>query len=135
MISPYAFPGIRRVDLPVSYTRIARDKEIPEESPITSGMIFAAIKEVTGLEPDELRGRVRLRTTVNARYIYAYFARTLLGTSLEEIGNMVNRDHTTIMHALKCFKDFYDTDLAFKNLASRVRTKIYVLSGEEVVSL
>jgi chromosomal replication initiation ATPase DnaA len=135
MISPYAFPGIRRTDLPVSYTRIAKQSKDPEETLVTSELIFAAIKEVTTLEPDELRGRLRLRRVVNGRYIYAFFARTLLGMPLAQIGEMLNRDHTTIMHALKCYKDSYDLDLSFKNLASRVRTKIYVLSGEELVSL
>ena len=135
MISPYAFPGIKRVDLPVTYTRIARQKKQLEETPITNDLIVSAIKEVLSIEVEDLQSRERFRTLVNARYIYAFFARTLLGSSLSEIGKFINRDHTTIMHALKCYKDFYDTDLAFKNLASRVRTKIYVLSGDELVSL
>lgn len=135
MISPYVFPGIKRVDLPVIYTRIAKQSKDPTETPITCGMIFDAIEYASEVRPEEIKDVARQRHIVAARHIYCFYARTLLGWPLNRIGDSINRDHTTVMHALKCYSDHYQFDPNFKKLTSVIKHRILALCGEELVSL
>ena len=135
MISPYIFPGIRRTDLPVNYTRLAKQTVDREEIQITSELILAAINEIAGVNPDEVKGRIRSRKVVTARHIYCFYARTLLGHSLNEIGGVINRDHTTIMYALKSYQDHYLYEPPFQKLSSRIKHLIFGMTGDESVSL
>ena len=43
----------------------------------------------------------RKREHVIPRQVYAYFCRTSTRSSLNEIGNPINRDHATIMHSVR----------------------------------
>lgn len=53
---------------------------------------------------------------VELRFIFFHIARSLKYT-LKEIGrHLGNRDHTTIIHGLKTFKNLYQTDEKFKEL-------------------
>ena len=135
MISPYAFPGIKRVDLPVIYTRIAKQSKEETETPITSEMIFNAIEYATEVRLGQIKGVARQRHIVAARHIYCFYARTLLGWPLNRIGDSINRDHTTVINALKCYSDHYQFDPHFKKLSSIIKHRILALCGEELVSL
>lgn len=135
MISPYAFPGIKRVDLPVIYTRIAKQSKEEKETPITSEMIFDAIEYATEVKSEQIKDLFRQRHIVAARHIYCFYTRTLLGWPLNRIGDSINRDHTTVMYALKCYSDHYQFDPQFKKLSSIIKQRILALCEEELVSL
>jgi chromosomal replication initiation ATPase DnaA len=120
IISPYIYVGIRRKDLPHDFKvrmrrRVCRYK---------IDFIFEAIKMVTEHTREEMRGRYRGRTLVQARQMYCHFAKTLLGWSLADIGELINKDHTTVIHSLNVFSDLYQTDENFKQDADRVLQEI-----------
>lgn len=55
-----------------------------------------------GLNADELIGPSRRRHIAYARFIFCWIAYRQLGISLARIGKFLgNRDHTTILHAVK----------------------------------
>lgn len=63
----------------------------------------------------DTRGKSRKKEILFARYAGMYIARYHLEMSLERIGNYFNRDHTTVMNALKKTNNLLETVNVFKN--------------------
>lgn len=71
---------------------------------MTIRAIELAIEETAiecGLLPENIRARDRHRTIARARQVAFYVAR-LHGLSLPEIGIGFGRDHTTVLHGIRC---------------------------------
>ena len=68
-----------------------------------------------GMSNEEIRGKSRKRELVKARWLAMYFIRQKTDYTLNAIGDMFGRDHTTVIHALETIKDImtlhYETDL------------------------
>jgi len=45
-----------------------------------------------------LRSETRLRRVVDARKVIGYLLHVKLGMSSTEVGNLINRDHATVLH-------------------------------------
>ena len=66
----------------------------------------------------DLRGVRRQREIARPRQIAMYLSKTLTTRSLPDIGRVFDRDHTTVMHAVKTVESLLKTD---KNLAEDIR--------------
>jgi len=68
-----------------------------------------------GMSNSDIRGKCRKRELVKARWIAMYYIREKTDFTLNTIGDMFGRDHTTVIHALETIKDImslkYETDL------------------------
>lgn len=76
--------------------------------------IFEAVGELTGATREEIVSSSRQRGIVEARWIAIYCVHKRMNLSLQRIGREFgNRDHTTIINALKKIKTrmAYDGDL------------------------
>lgn len=62
--------------------------------------IIYAVAEVYGCAPAEIMGRARSKTIAEARLCVCVVARRCTRMSLTEIGDSLDRDHTTVMAAL-----------------------------------
>jgi hypothetical protein len=61
---------------------------------------------------------------VELRFIFCFIAKKLNYT-LDEIGDFLGkRDHTTVIYAIRTFKNLYETDVKFKLLYNEIITKI-----------
>ncbi len=73
-----------------------------EARPITPGVILNATSEMFGYDVDELKGKRRHRSLVQARQISMYVVRELTDLSYPAIAREFGgRDHTTVMHAVE----------------------------------
>jgi len=73
-----------------------------ESRPITPGVILDATSEMFGYDVDELKGKRRHRSLVQARQISMYVVRELTDLSYPAIAREFGgRDHTTVMHAVE----------------------------------
>lgn len=63
--------------------------------------IIAPICRRNGVTMAEVLGYSRKRGIVRARHDAMYAVRTLTGMTLEAIGDVFHRDHTTVVHAIK----------------------------------
>lgn len=81
--------------------------------------IKAAIYEVTGFKFDTYTGKSRQRDKCYARMIFVYHCRKLK-LSLYAIANLVNRDHSSIVHYLKQYVIDYKYDREFREWADRI---------------
>jgi chromosomal replication initiator protein len=72
------------------------------EGPLPLDEILAAVAHRARLSADEIRGEKRHASLVRARHMAMYLAKQLTHHSLPEIGRFFgNRDHTTVLHAVR----------------------------------
>jgi len=109
IISPYTYPGIRRVDLPIGYT--------PSQDPtlVTQKIILDSIEEVFNLNYEQIASTTRSNLYVTARIFYCHLMRKHLNWSLKEIAKSLNRDHTTVIHSLRNYQDYLLNEEVFQS--------------------
>ena len=71
------------------------DRETPAE------LILAESSSYFGFSRVDLVGKSRSRPLTTARHVAMYLVRECTGLSLLKIGELFDRDHTTVMHGLK----------------------------------
>lgn len=95
VISAYAIPGIRPVGDPVQ------------------------VLQNCGLKPvNELVGKSKKADLVTDRKLYMYYLVKLYGYKKTDAGGIFNKDHATVVHAIKTLTDWRDTD---KKILLRMR--------------
>ena len=76
--------------------------------------IVAKVAAFYGISNKLIRGKSRQKEFVKARWIAMYFIRQQTDFTLNTIGDMFGRDHTTVIHALREMHNImslhYDTD-------------------------
>lgn len=128
MISPYIFVGIRTRDLPHDFrVRVRRRACRYRQS-----HIITAVELVTGYTFDDLRSKYRGRNLVQARQMYCHYMRVLLGWALKDIGDSIERDHTTVIHSIDTFSDLYKTDSLFKEEADKIHQEIEWMTQDTI---
>lgn len=80
-----------------------------------SETIIDKIADYYKILPKDIKGKSRKRHFVKARFIAMYCIKNNTSLTLKTIGDMVGRDHTTIIHSLKTIENtlslHYNTDL------------------------
>ncbi len=71
---------------------------------ITIGEIIDVMCEIAGVERWQMLSERRHRRTTRARQAAMWLAHRATGKSYPTIGRAFNRDHTTVMHAVKVFE-------------------------------
>jgi chromosomal replication initiator protein len=64
-------------------------------------VIIGSVALAFGLAPADITGRSRMKSVAEARAVACYVARRCTRMSFPEIGRAVDRDHTTVMTAVK----------------------------------
>ena len=73
--------------------------------------IISTISDISSISIEDIKGNRRFREFVNPRFFAIQLIKEFTNLSLKAIGREFNnRDHTTIMHALKTISDISDTD-------------------------
>ena len=92
--------------------------------------ILQIISEYYGVSENLIKSKSRKDEVVKARHAYFYIAYKTSGKGLAEIGKLVNRDHTTVIHGIRKIEgeiDIYqDTFLEFKELKAKCDNKTSV---------
>jgi chromosomal replication initiator protein len=82
-----------------------------------------------GLDPKDIKGTSRTKEINLARQISMYLIRHITSLSLKEIGQIFNRDHTTVMHALekvdKMIKEDKKTSEIIKDINANINARNY----------
>jgi chromosomal replication initiator protein len=100
LIRVTAFASLNRVpiDLPLVQT-ILKDLITLEEGDVSLTDIIEHVARYFELSLDELYGNSRAAAIAQARQIAMYLCRELTSLSLPKIGQLIGRDHTTVMYA------------------------------------
>jgi chromosomal replication initiator protein len=73
----------------------------PANLNVTPMAILLAVGRFYGINADELKGKSRHKQIVVPRHIAMFLLREDAHLSTPDIGHLLNRDHTTVLHALK----------------------------------
>jgi chromosomal replication initiator protein len=87
---------------------------VKEDEPIDHNRIIKAVADHYGVTLNDITTGGRTKQLALARQIAMYILRTTLSLSLKEIGSLFdNKDHTTVMHAIKRVSDLRINDPDF----------------------
>lgn len=84
--------------------------ESDHEVIVTASLVLAVTAEFHRVSTDELRGPSKAKHLAHARQVAMWLCRQLTGLSLPRIGVVFNRDHTTVMHAVRKIQHQVDTE-------------------------
>jgi len=82
--------------------------------------IVAAICERFGLRPADLRSRRRSKHVAQPRQVAMYLCRRLMNASLPHIGELFDRDHTTVLHAVTTTERRLKDDVALQAIVASI---------------
>ena len=77
--------------------------------------VLRAISEATEIPLVRLTGGERNQPLVRARWVFCWVMHQTSGYSLPEIGRLIGRDHTTIMHGLRRARELRASDPGFRH--------------------
>lgn len=97
-----AFASLSRQRADLTLAERALEDLIPETGQeIRPDAILEATASYFGLGPGDLVSKSRSRPLTTARHVAMYLLRELTGLSLIRIGDLFERDHTTVLHGVK----------------------------------
>jgi chromosomal replication initiator protein len=121
LISPYSYPGIKRTALPSNFN----PKQLLGMTPKD---ILEIISKESGITVEDILSTCRKKEKVQSRHIFCGILRKNYNYSLPFIGELVGRDHTTVIHATEQFNNRYMFEDNFKNLVDRINYHIELKS-------
>jgi chromosomal replication initiator protein len=67
--------------------------------------ILNTVSNYYGVSIEDIKGKCRKRTIVKPRQIIMFLLRTKARMVLSDIGEVMNRDHTTVIHSITCIQN------------------------------
>lgn len=104
-----------------------KDFDVIEWNPdkISLSLIDKVVCSQLSVDPEAVRGKCRKRELVQARQIIFYLAHKHSGLTLKKIGEPYSkRDHSTVIHNLEQFHNYFDTEPTYKVIVERIEQKI-----------
>lgn len=93
---------------------------------ITIEMVQGAVEDFYGVAHKDLVGKKKERRIVHPRQVAIYLCRELSETTLKNIGNAFNRDHTTVMHSCDLITNQLQEDRNLREELEAIREKIRI---------
>ncbi len=91
---------------------------------VTIEEIQQKVAERYGIRVSEMQSKRRERTVARPRQIAMYLAKALTPRSLPEIGRKFDRDHTTVIHAVKKVEEMMAEDASFREEVEGLRRSL-----------
>jgi len=82
--------------------------------PIKSAVTLEVVAEWFDISIKDILGYRRSRNIVNARSVVAFILRNNTSMSLPEIGTLINRDHSSVIHAVRRIKTLVDNEVSWR---------------------
>jgi chromosomal replication initiator protein len=112
MISPYVYPGIKKCFLPKKF--------LSRQSILSPEEVLDVISKETYVSIDDIIGKTRKSEAVIARHIFCGVLKNEYKYSLTFIGNILSRDHTTIINAVRQYMYRKHTETEFQLHADNI---------------
>lgn len=95
--------------------------------------VMRCVCQVFNLTPDDIYSPIRTQQIIYARHTFNHICRTRLNMSLEAIGRIINRDHSTIIHSVRQTNDLIEYDKQFDKTYKQTTRLLDSYSNEEFV--
>lgn len=99
---------------------IIQDKDVS----ISADTILDAVSNHFNVKIDEIKSKKRNQPITNARQVYMYLTREILNESLLNIGKIIDRDHSTVIHGIEKIEEKIKTDKNFETSIISLKDKI-----------
>ena len=87
--------------------------------------ILEKVAGVYSLKVEDLKGPSRLALVVEARHVAMYLVRELLGTPLQQIGQLYGgRDHSTVLYSIRKVATRMGDDAEFRDRVEDVMSEL-----------
>ena len=86
--------------------------------------IIAKVTDRFGISVEELKSKNKQRRIADARQICMYLIREMTDLSLPRIGEIFNRDHTTVLHGWRTISDNMAEDLEMRSLLADMQREL-----------
>ena len=120
LISPYAYPGIKRTSLPANFNH--------RQLALSPKEVLEIVSKETFVSVDDILSQSRKGDVIVARHILCGILKRTYNYSFTYIGEMLKRDHTTIMNAVKNFSNRKEQEDNFKDKTNRILEQINLKS-------
>ena len=67
--------------------------------------ILRTVTNYYGVSIEDIKGKCRKRRIVKPRQVIMFLLRTKARMVLSDIGEVMNRDHTTVIHSITCIQN------------------------------
>ena len=108
MINPYIVPGLDKFDINVQLRLCKSSDQVlfkVAEYFLQNGHIEIGKELETREVVTLIKGKLRKKEIVQARFAAAYFIQDIMGISLKSIGKILGgRDHSSIIHAKETYR-------------------------------
>ncbi len=98
-----------------------------EDRPLPETLVLRAVYRLTGITPVQICSRVRTQRIAAARMLACYLLRQTSDYSTTRIGRVVDRDHSTVIHACQ----FVAREMAERPMWGRVVAKTQAMLAQE----
>ena len=122
-----ALSRLKKQEINMNLVTEAIQDYISDENPhtVTLAYIVDIVADHYGLTPQEIYSKNRSRKIAYPRQIAMYLCRKLLSMSLADIGKSIgDKDHTTVMHAVKTIEADLTEDVSLQNTLDVLTKKI-----------
>ncbi len=115
----------REIDLDLTRHIVRKAVRCAENKPITVDSIIAKVCEYYKVNQADIFIDTRKHDVVQVRQVAMYLAKKYTEMSSSKIGRMIgNKDHATVLHALKIVKGRVDVDKAFKTEVEEIESTL-----------
>ena len=83
---------------------------IDSEKAYAPEYIIGKVADFYDISPEDVIGKGKTKDVANARQISTYLIRKLTGQTLEQIGEVMGRDHTTVLHSIRKVEENLQND-------------------------
>ena len=119
---------IMEKDIDITLAKSCLDELLGGEEPVsvTVDKIFSAVYNKYNVSKEDIKGKSRVKAVTWARQVAMYLIREITSLSYPTIGEMLNKDHATVMHSISVVKNKIQKD-AVTNV--EINTLIKEISG------
>lgn len=121
IVSPYVFVGLNigsatkaEIKKKARYNKLTLKKE----------EILEIIAEECGVNVNDVMKKVRKSELVKVRHLYSAILRKYYGFSYPKIGEIMDKDHTTIIHSVDAFRNRYKNEEDYRELTNKIYDRI-----------
>lgn len=116
VINPYVFPGIKSFLLPKSF--------ITKHLRMHPDDLMKIIAKETSVSVSEISSPIRTKQLIIARHIFCGILKDDYNFTYTHIAKLISRDHTTIIHAVKQYRNRKYLEQSFLQYVELIREKI-----------
>jgi chromosomal replication initiation ATPase DnaA len=91
---------------------------------IIAAIVFREVKGEYGVTAAQIYSKTRMAKIREARQVFTQLMREHSSMTLEDIGMMVNRDHSTISTTSKVIQNQIETNAGFRKRYNRIKSNI-----------